>query len=392
MQGASESVAALAAALAKAQTQLVNPEKSLVATIRPDRYGGSERSFRYAPLAAGLEIIRKALGAHEIASVQTTTVDQQAGIVKLNTILAHSSGEWISSEWPVCRVADLATPQRMGTALTYARRYSLFTLVGIAGEDDLDAPDLDGISDDNGGAPVIQLSASSSLQPSRAVSPGNGRRKPKQTAPALAPEELLGLRARLLSGLEEIASADELTRWAVQTLALKNRLSTPDAEQIEAAFASKLRALNDEDPEHPPSAPATPLPTGTEDRDRRRPKVDGAMPEASSGIPVVSPGIVPRFGGPLQKLTRLRDKNHLRFVAGLACLVCGRIPSDPHHIRFAQDRALGRKVSDEYTVPLCRTHHRELHRHGNEFRWWEAAGIDGIAAARRLWEQTHSPS
>jgi ERF superfamily len=142
MPRSSESVAALASALAKAQAELVNPEKSLTATIRSGRPGEGERSFRYAPLASGLDIVRKTLGQHEIATVQTTAIDQAAGIVNLTTMLAHASGEWIASDWPVCPVAETANPQRMGAALTYARRYALFTLVGIAGEDDLDAPDL----------------------------------------------------------------------------------------------------------------------------------------------------------------------------------------------------------------------------------------------------------
>jgi ERF superfamily len=142
MPRSSESVAALASALAKAQAELVNPEKSLTATIRTGRPGEGERSFRYAPLSSGLDIVRKTLGQHEIATLQTTTIDQTAGMVHLTTTLAHASGEWIASDWPVCPIAETANPQRMGAALTYARRYALFTLVGIAGEDDLDAPDL----------------------------------------------------------------------------------------------------------------------------------------------------------------------------------------------------------------------------------------------------------
>src|ERR1700733_2201935 len=142
MQRSSSSIANLATALAKAQIALVNPEKSLVATIRQNGPSGPEQTFRYAPLSSGLEIVRKTLGEHEIATVQTTAIDQGAGIVNLTTVLAHSSGEWISSDWPVCALSETATPRRMGAALTYARRYSLFTLVGIAGEDDLDAPDL----------------------------------------------------------------------------------------------------------------------------------------------------------------------------------------------------------------------------------------------------------
>src|SRR6266542_1975016 len=144
MHRSSESIAALAAALAKAQSELSNPEKSLVATIGSDRPGEGARTFRYAPLSSGLDIVRKALGQQQIAIVQTTAIDAASGTINLTTVLAHASGEWIASDWPVCRVADTANPHRMGAALTYARRYALFTLVGIAGEDDLDAPDLNG--------------------------------------------------------------------------------------------------------------------------------------------------------------------------------------------------------------------------------------------------------
>ena len=143
MQRSSENIGTIAAALAKAQAELTNPEKSLVATIRTDVAGGAvERSFRYAPLSSGLEIVRKTLSQQQIATVQTTAVDPAAGLINLTTVLAHSSGEWIASDWPVCAISETATPHRMGAALTYARRYALFTLVGIAGEDDIDAPDL----------------------------------------------------------------------------------------------------------------------------------------------------------------------------------------------------------------------------------------------------------
>src|SRR6516162_11396974 len=142
MQRSSESIGAIAGALAKAQAELTNPEKALVATIRSPLPREGDRTFRYAALSSGLDIVRKALGKHGIATVQTTSIDQQAGLIQLTTLLAHSSGEWVSSDWPVCPVAEMAAPHKMGAALTYARRYALFTLVGIAGEDDLDAPDL----------------------------------------------------------------------------------------------------------------------------------------------------------------------------------------------------------------------------------------------------------
>src|SRR6478736_811934 len=144
MQHSSETIGLIAGALAKAQIELANPEKSLIATIRSPFPREGDRSFRYASLSSGLDLVRKSLGRHEIATVQTTSIDEGAGLIRLTTTLAHSSGEWVSSDWPVCPVSETATPHRMGAALTYARRYALFTLVGIAGEDDLDAPDLNG--------------------------------------------------------------------------------------------------------------------------------------------------------------------------------------------------------------------------------------------------------
>ena len=151
MHRSSETIGNISGALAKAQAELTNPEKSLVGIIRSPFPREAGRSFRYAPLSSGLDIIRKSLGRHEIATIQSTDIDKEAGLLRLTTILAHSSGEWISSEWPVCPISDVASAQRMGAAMTYARRYALFALVGIAGEDDLDAPDL-------GASPILQRS------------------------------------------------------------------------------------------------------------------------------------------------------------------------------------------------------------------------------------------
>src|ERR1700746_58926 len=142
MQRSSESVGALAAALAKAQAEIQKPEKSLTATIVSPFPREAVRSFRYAPLSSGLDLVRKCLGQHEIATVQATAIDGESGLIRLTTTLLHASGEWVSSDWPVCPISETAAPHRVGAALTYARRYALFTLVGIAGEDDLDAPDL----------------------------------------------------------------------------------------------------------------------------------------------------------------------------------------------------------------------------------------------------------
>src|SRR3954469_8364349 len=141
MPRCSQSVAALATALAKAQIELTNPEKSLTGILPAER-GQEPRTFRYASLAGGLDIVRKTLGRDEIATIQPTAFGAESRTIQLTPPLAHASGEWIASDWRVCALADLPTPQRMGAALTYARRYALFTMVGIAGEDDLDAPDL----------------------------------------------------------------------------------------------------------------------------------------------------------------------------------------------------------------------------------------------------------
>src|SRR5437763_4684651 len=142
MHRSSETIGAIAGALAKAQIELANPEKSLTATIHSPFPREADRSFRYASLSSGLDLVRKSLGRNEIATGQTTSIDEGAGLIRLTTTLAHSSGEWVASDWPVCPITETAAPHRMGAALTYARRYALFTLVGIAGEDDLDAPDL----------------------------------------------------------------------------------------------------------------------------------------------------------------------------------------------------------------------------------------------------------
>src|SRR5271169_7020147 len=153
MHSCSESIGAIAAALAKAQGELTNPEKALTAIIQSPFPREADRVFRYASLASGLDLVRRCLCQYEIATIQTTAIDDAAGLIRLTTVLAHSSGEWISSDWPVCALSETNAPHRMGAALTYARRYALFTLVGIAGEDDLDAPDLPTLTAD-GPAPV----------------------------------------------------------------------------------------------------------------------------------------------------------------------------------------------------------------------------------------------
>jgi hypothetical protein len=380
MRRSSDSVAALASALAKAQAELINPEKSLTATIRSGRPGEGERSFRYAPLSSGLDIVRKTLGQHEIATLQTTAIDQTAGMVNLTTTLAHASGEWIASDWPVCPIAETANPQRMGAALTYARRYALFTLVGIAGEDDLDAPDL---CDGPASLPPAAVHRSfkpnddQSRMPPRTPGNGHGRGGRKGEVPVtLDPEQSAALRKKLLNELGTIVSADLAAAWAREALTAKNSLTAADAKLVEDAFERRLSQLPLSDTAAPsnddsPQIEGPKLNAITESRDP-----DQAQGIDKSILTVAAP-------------RRYRNRAHLRYVAQQACLVCGRKPSDPHHLGFTQPRALGRKVSDEFAVPLCRGHHRAVHRSRDERDWWRQAGIDPIKVARKLWKAAH---
>jgi hypothetical protein len=114
-------------------------------------------------------------------------------------------------------------------------------------------------------------------------------------------------------------------------------------------------------------------------------------PDASGGQKLsTESGKAPQKGAvrALGKTARLRDKEHRKFVSRQPCLVCGRTPSDPHHLRFVQPCALGRRVSDEFTVPLCRVHHRDLHRQGDEAGWWGKLSIDPVPVALKLWQHT----
>jgi hypothetical protein len=234
MPRSSETVAALASALAKAQAELINPEKSLTATIRTGRPGDGERSFRYAPLSSGLDIVRKTLGQHEIATLQTTEIDQTAGVINLTTTLAHAED-------------------------AFERRLS-------------ELPSSDATAPSNADSSVPQIAAPQVVATSESTHAGQAKGIDKSILTVAAPR-------------------------------------------------------------------------------------------------------------------RYRNREHLRYVAQQACLLCGRKPSDPHHLGFTQPRALGRKVSDEFAVPLCRGHHRAVHRSRDERAWWRQAGIDPINA-RRLWKVT----
>jgi hypothetical protein len=380
MPRSSETVAALASALAKAQAELVNPEKSLTATIRTGRPGDRERSFRYAPLASGLDIVRKTLGQHEIATLQTTAIDQAAGMVNLTTTLAHGSGEWIASDWPVCPIAETANPQRMGAALTYARRYALFTLVGIAGEDDLDAPDLcDGPRSPRPSAGEHSLKPMDGQPrlPPRVAGNGPGRGGRKGETITLDPEQSAALREKLLIEVGIITSADLAAAWAREALTAKNSLTATDAKLVEDTFERRLS-------EFPSSGTATPSNDNASVSQIARPQVIATSDSIDAGPANGIDKSILMLSAP----RRYRNREHLRYVAQQACLVCGRKPSDPHHLGFTQPRALGRKVSDEFAVPLCRGHHRAVHRSRDERAWWRQAGIDPTKVARKLWKET----
>jgi hypothetical protein len=375
VQRSSESFADLAAALAKAQAHLVNPDKSLTATIAGGRPGEAARSFRYAPLSSGLEIVRKSLSEHEIAVIQTTAVDQASRMLTLTTLLAHSSGEWIASYWPVCSVAEIANPQRMGAALTYARRYGLFTLVGIAGEDDLDAPDIC-MPAPVAGSSTLGLPLSSQPQ-------GNGkvRAAARNPIPVVLPaDESAALRDRVLSEIASLASLESATSWARAALIAKNSLTAADAKLLEDAFEQKMAGLL-------PAEAATPVVDGRTSSALAANSHE-ARPSDSAGSTDPHPHQTSDIDKSVLTISaprRYRSKEHLRYVTSLPCLFCARKPSDAHHLRFMQPRALGRKVSDEFAVPLCRTHHRAAHRAKDEQAWWRSIGIDPVKIARKLW-------
>jgi hypothetical protein len=380
MQRSSENIGTIAAALAKAQAELTNPEKSLVATIRTDVAGGAvERSFHYAPLSSGLEIVRKTLSQQQIATVQTTAVDQAAGLINLTTVLAHSSGEWIASEWPVGAISETATPHRMGAALTYARRYALFTLVGIAGEDDLEAPDLNSAEPPKAekaslNGPTRLSGEQNQLRPNHdqvaQSHSGNARLKGQLSAV---------LREQLVGELKAIGSVDAAAIWARRVLPVKNSLNVTDARLLENAFQARLAALEQLSSTGPQPSSIGPVDNAARCLERKR-------PETSENFPLER---IEKSGPARSKPRRIRDRDHVKFVAGRPCLICGRRPVDSHHLRFAQSRALGRKVSDEFIVPLCRGHHREIHRHGDEAAWWAKVGVEPLAVATALWRQTH---
>ncbi|WP_249128649.1 ERF family protein [Bradyrhizobium sp. AUGA SZCCT0169] len=274
MHRSSENVAAIATALAKAQIDLSNPERATVGTVYNNR-SDSPQTFRYASLASGLDIVRKVLGGQQIAIAQTTDIDRANGMVNLTTLLLHTSGEWISSDWPVCQLSETSAPRRMGAALTYARRYALFTMVGIAGEDDLDAPpDVANPADDQ-----KVLNAGRRANPDPVPGSAQGIQRRMVGLGTMPPREMFsaaesGLAAtQLIQEIEVLSEADLRTR-AIAILKTKNCLSTEDARRVEDAFSAKS-ALPDALP-----APITAVEPAIAPLDRSAPLCPSANPEA----------------------------------------------------------------------------------------------------------------
>jgi hypothetical protein len=421
MHRSSESVAAIATALAKAQTELSNPEKAMVGTVYNVR-SDLPQNFRYASLSSGLDIIRKTLGGQQIAIAQTTDIDRANGTVNLITVLLHTSGEWISSDWPVCQISETSAPRRMGAALTYARRYALFTMVGIAGEDDLDAPPdvtTDPAAAHKAADPGFAPNPSPAAVPVRPNQFQTGNRTKPPVREKLGAEESAAIAAKLIREIETLPE-DGLQPRAIAILKVKNRLSAEDAKLVEESFAARMalqgslpEAVTADEAMSAPSDPAKPQPTTVSTgpamppRPRGRPRNLKAATKQSGVPPVISkpiddnlalasrhiqddadPAKIDKSVLTISESRRLRDKAHLKFVASQPCLVCGRSPADAHHLRFTQPRAMGRKVSDEFTVPLCRTHHRDNHRFGDEVAWWSKQAIDPVGASRQLWVST----
>ena len=402
MQRSSESIGAIAAALAKAQAELTNPEKSLIATIRASNPRDNDQTFRYAALSSGLDIVRKALGGHEIATVQTTAIDKEAGLIRLTTTLAHSSGEWLSSEWPVCATTETAAPRRMGAALTYARRYALFTLVGIAGEDDLDAPDLnlrvEAVSKreapaKGNGASSIRKAETAELElrraeraegaeakadadapsPSRSIANGQTERghgearngaRVRLPRPTLSVEESAAQRDRLIADMTQLQSSDEAADWVHKNMPVKNELTAADADLVAIAFRDRLAMIDPETSSLESEPHSVPTNGGT---GLNQPLLDpgetpspGLREEPADGSMALRDQRSGRSRRLVAKAIRLRDKEHCKYVcdAGVRHLRPGAERSAPYSLcptSCAQSKGQRRIYGSGLSAPSSRT-------------------------------------
>jgi hypothetical protein len=294
-------------------------------------------------------------------------------------------------------------------------------MVGIAGEDDLDAPESSNDEPPRGQAAEVGRAPSliQGAAPARSSRPQAGNSAAPLVREKLGAEQSAAARVQLVQEIETLPE-DDLQLRAIAILKAKNRLTTEDAKVVEEAFAARMaprgeasESLATEDPashqtdvrqSQPPLAPAA-LVKRARGRSRKvRPPIDEAPVVVSAPLVdahtntarnPIQPSIrdldatrvvkIDKSMLHFSEIRRHRDKTHLRFVALQPCLICERAPSDAHHLRFAQPRALGRKNSDEFVVPLCRTHHRQNHQVGDEAAWWKKSGIDPLQVASRLW-------
>ena len=287
------------------------------------------------------------------------------------------------SEGRFRQISDIASAQRMGAALTYARRYALFTLVGIAGEDDLDAPDLGTASKAGMELPRADRHTQSGRNGGRANRPPrDGGTSAALARPVLAPDVSSILRERLVAELSAINSADDAATWAHRNLPAKNSLTAEDAQIVEAQFRARLATIGDGTTAEGPLNAAPDQKVLSAGR--------SAAETSQESLTVVKERSRGAAARALGKAVRLRDKEHRKFVTRQPCLVCGRVPSDSHHLTFTQPRALGHRASDEFTVPVCRIHRRELPRCGDEAAWWQKLNIDPVPVALRLWQHSQA--
>ena len=221
------------------------------------------------------------------------------------------------------------------------------------------------------------------------------RRNPRPSKPVLDADASGPVRDRLVNEIVALGAVETAIEWAGQNVGVQSTLTAEDASIVEAAFRGRMRVLEPE--VYSPSEPVDP-PTGPAGI-ALQPGSAGSAGATAATEARVFPNMPPRprkiqsskiglEGGDnltSVKLRRSRDKDHLRFIARQPCTVCGRLPCEAHHLRFSQPRALGRRVSDEFTVPLCRVHHRELHRQGDERTWWSKANIDPMPIALVFW-------
>ena len=178
-------------------------------------------------------------------------------------------------------------------------------------------------------------------------------------------------------------NAEGLARLRIEAPTLRTSKGEHFSDILENLFAAKLAKLS------PASTEDTQLISGSAIGVNSSGLRDASNAPTTSGLTFQ---LGPRMGVdkaslPIAVTRRVRDKDHLRHVAILPCLVCEEIPSHAHHLTFAQPRGLGLKVSDEFVVPLCAIHHNELHRSGAEALWWKRLGIEPLGVARKLWEE-----